>query len=88
MDSYQIKWTNTAKKELKKIDKKVISRLIDAIDELAKNPYPQGVKKIVNSENNYRIRVGEYRIIYQVTSNTLIIYIVKIGIRQNIYKSK
>ncbi len=78
MDYYQIKWTNSAKKELKKLDKKVIPRLIDAIDELAKNPYPQGVKKIVNSENNYRIRVGDYRIIYQVISNTLIIYIVKV----------
>lgn len=88
MGYYQIKWTNSAKKELKKLDKKVIPRLIDAIDELAKNPYPQGVKKIVNSENNYRIRVGDYRIIYQVISNTLIIYIVKVGSRQNIYKSK
>lgn len=88
MDYYQIKWTNSAKKELRKLDKKVIPRLIEAIDELAKNPYPKGVKKIVNSPNNYRIRVGDYRIIYQVISNTLIIYIVKVGTRQNIYKSK
>ncbi len=88
MDYYQIKWTNSAKKELRKLDKKVIPRLIDAVDELVTNPYPQGVKKIVNSDNNYRIRVGDYRIIYQVISNTLIIYIMKVGTRQNIYKSK
>ncbi|WP_017293334.1 type II toxin-antitoxin system RelE family toxin [Geminocystis herdmanii] len=64
MDYYQIKWTNSAKKELKKLDKNIIPRLINAVEELAKNPYPQGVKKLVNSENNYRIRVGDYRIIY------------------------
>lgn len=87
MDYYQIKWTNSAKKELKKLDKKIIPRLIDAVEELAKNPYPQGVKKLVNSENNYRIRVGDYRIIYEIKSSVLIIYIIKVGNRQSIYKN-
>lgn len=86
MDYYQIKWTNSAKKELKKLDKNIINRLIDAVEELAKNPYPQGVKKLVNSKNNYRIRVGDYRIIYEIKSSVLIIYIIKVGNRQSIYK--
>jgi mRNA interferase RelE/StbE len=86
MDCYQIKWTNSAKKELKKLDKNIIPRLISAVEELAKNPYPQGVKKLVNSENNYRIRVGDYRIIYEIKSSVLIIYIIKVGNRQSVYK--
>jgi mRNA interferase RelE/StbE len=86
MDCYQIKWTNSAKKELRKLDKNIIPRLISAVEELAKNPYPQGVKKLVNSENNYRIRVGDYRIIYEIKSSVLIIYIIKVGNRQSVYK--
>ena len=86
MDSYQIKWSNSAKKELRKIDKKFIPKLIKVVEQLAINPYPQEIKKIVNSDNNYRVRVGEYRIIYQVMSDVLVIYIVKVGNRQSIYK--
>ncbi|MGI0480286.1 type II toxin-antitoxin system RelE family toxin [Geminocystis sp. CENA526] len=86
MDYYQIKWTNSAKKELKKLDKNIIPRLISAVEELAQNPYPQGVKKLVNSDNNYRIRVGDYRIIYEIKSSVLIIYIIKVGNRQSVYK--
>lgn len=86
MDFYKIKWKNSAKKELKNINKKDIPDLVKAVEKLASNPYPQGVKKIVSSQNNYRIRVGIYRIIYEVNSDQLIILIVKIGSRQSIYK--
>ncbi|MDJ0660000.1 MAG: type II toxin-antitoxin system RelE/ParE family toxin [Crocosphaera sp.] len=86
MASYKIKWKTSAKKELKRLDKKAIIRLLEAIESLANNPYPAGVKKLVNSGDSYRIRVGEYRIIYEIQSSVLIIYIIKIGSRQNIYK--
>ena len=86
MASYQIKWKNSAKKELKSLAKEMIPKIIKTVESLAENPYPTGIKKMVGSNNTYRIRVGEYRIIYNIESNLLIIEIIKIGHRQGVYK--
>jgi mRNA interferase RelE/StbE len=86
MAYYQIKWKNSAKKELKSLAKEIIPKIIKTVESLAENPYPTGIKKMVGSNNTYRIRVGEYRIIYNIESNLLIIEIIKIGHRQGVYK--
>ncbi|MFM7876763.1 MAG: type II toxin-antitoxin system RelE family toxin [Microcystis panniformis] len=52
---------------------------------MANNPYPVGCRKIVGSESSYRVRVGNYPIIYQVQNQELIIEIIKVGHRQSIY---
>jgi mRNA interferase RelE/StbE len=85
MESYKIEWKSSAKRELKKLDIQIIPRLIQAIEGLANNPYPVGCRKIVNSDSNYRIRVGDYRIIYQVQQYQLIIEIIRVGHRKNVY---
>jgi mRNA interferase RelE/StbE len=85
MESYKIEWKSSAQKELRKLDKTVIPRLIEAVASLANNPYPVGCCKIVGSESSYRFRVGNYRIIYQVQNQELIIEIIKVGHRQSIY---
>lgn len=85
MESYKIEWKSSAQKELRKLDKTVIPRLIEAVAALANNPYPVGCRKIVGSESSYRVRVGNYRIIYQVQNQELIIEIIKVGHRQSIY---
>lgn len=86
MAYYQIKWKNSAKKELKSLAKEIIPKIITTVESLAENPYPNGIKKMVGSNNTYRIRVSEYRIIYNIESNLLIIEIIKIGHRQGVYK--
>ena len=85
MESYKIEWKSSAQKELRKLDKTVIPRLIEAVAALANNPYPVGCRKIVGSESSYRVRVGNYRIIYQVQNQELIIEIIKVGQHQSIY---
>lgn len=85
MESYKIEWKSSAQKELRNLDKTVIPRLIEAVAALANNPYPVGCRKIVGSESSYRVRVGNYRIIYQVQNQELIIEIIKVGHRQSIY---
>lgn len=87
MASYPIKWKTSAKKELKRIDKKIIPKIIEAVENLANNPYPQGCKKMIGSQSLYRIRVGNYRVIYDVFSQGIVIEVIKVGHRQNIYKS-
>ena len=86
MASYSIEWKPSARKELKKLAKVEIPRILAAVEALVANPTPVGSKKLRGSEYTYRIRVGDYRIVYSVYSNLLIIEIVRIGHRKDIYR--
>ena len=86
MDFYKIEWKHSARKELKRLEKKIIPRIIEAVEALSKNPYPPGFRKITGAEHTYRIRIGEYRIVYSVESKRLIIEIIRVGHRKNVYK--
>ena len=88
MASYKIEWKQSAKKELKKLDKQIIPRILQAVKNLADNPYSSGSKKLIGSDSIYRIRVGDYRIVYNIKSSVLTIEIIKVGHRREIYRQK
>ncbi len=88
MASYKIEWKQSAKKELKKLDKQIIPRILQAVENLADNPYSSGSKKLIGSGSIYRIRISDYRIIYNIQSSVLIIEIIKVGHRREIYRQK
>ena len=87
MATYNIIWKNSAKKELKKIDKKEILTILNEIEKLSTNPYPQNHKKLTATENIFRIRVRSYRVIYRVENSELIIEIVRVRHRKEVYKN-
>ncbi len=70
MGSYEIQWKRSAEGELRKIDPQRIPRIIQAVDSLTDNPFPRGSRSLHQTENEYRIRVGDYRVIYQVDVKT------------------
>ena len=86
MDIYRIEWTRSAAKELRKLPRQMIPKIVAAVDNLTSNPYPQGVRKLVGTENSYRIRVGDYRILYNIIENRLIVEIIRVGHRKDVYK--
>jgi len=86
MASYSIAISSTAEKALKKIPKKDVQKIIEAIQILGINPFPDGHRKLSGEENSYRIRQGNYRIIYEVDGKKLLILIFKTGHRKEIYK--
>ena len=86
MDLYKIKWKNSAIKELKKLDRKIIPKIINTIDKLSDAPLKNNSRKLIGSEHTYRLRVGDYRIIYSIENEFLIIEIIRIGHRKDIYK--
>lgn len=88
MASYKIEWKQSAKKELKKLDKQIIPRILQAVENLADNPYSSGSKKLIGSDSIYRLRVVNYRIVYNIKSSVLIIEIIKVGHRREIYRQK
>lgn len=84
MESYRIVIKKSAAKEIEKIVKKDRIRIIEKIRSLASEPYPHGSKKLSGQEK-YRIRQGNYRILYQVIDHELIINVVKVGHRSDVY---
>ena len=63
------------------------SAITIAMDELENDPRPQGCKKL-KGNTSYRIRVGNYRIVYDILDDTLVIIVINIGHRKNVYKDK
>ncbi|MEM7596000.1 MAG: type II toxin-antitoxin system RelE/ParE family toxin [Cyanobacteria bacterium P01_A01_bin.83] len=88
MSLYKVEWKNSARKELKKLDKQIIPRILRAVENLAEDPYSSNSKKLVGSNSIYRIRVGDYRIIYNVESSILTIEVIKVGHRRQVYQKK
>lgn len=74
-----------AQKQILKIDKKYIPLIKNAIANLADNPRPAGYKKL-KGEDAYRIRISNYRIIYEIYDDKVIVLIVSVGHRKDIYK--
>jgi mRNA interferase RelE/StbE len=86
MQSYNIYWKASAKKELRKIDKTKIPKILDEIEKLSQNPYPKNHKKILGTEHIYRVKIGDYRAIYSIENQQLIIEIIRIRHRKDVYK--
>ena len=86
MTCYSVDFKKSAKKSLLSLSKPVIQNISRLIDALGKNPYPAGHKKLSGSEHTYPVRHGDYRVIYSVFNTQLIIQILKIGHRKDIYK--
>ena len=84
MESFRIVIKKSAAKEIERIEKKDRIRLIEKIRSLSSDPRPFGSKKLSGQEK-YRIRQGNYRILYQVLDDELIINVVKVGHRRDIY---
>jgi mRNA interferase RelE/StbE len=83
--NYHIEFTKQAAKLFKKLSDRDRQRLKPKIDALAQNPRPSGVVKLSGEDDLYRIRVGDYRVIYSIQDNRLLVLVVKIGHRRDIY---
>ena len=83
--SYEIIFTDTSLKQFKKLKKDVQERIIKALERIRIRPEVH-VKKLVG-DPGYRLRVGEYRVIIDIYKDKLIILVIKIGNRKNIYKN-
>lgn len=85
MVKYKIQVKRSAEKELAEIPKNELLKILDKIKTLSDDPHPSGSIKLTN-QDKYRVRVGNYRVLYKVEINILTIFVVKIGHRKNIYR--
>ena len=86
MVNYSIEISRSAEKTLTKLPKDKLRKVISAIKVLAVNPRPAGCRKLSGQINVYRIRVGKFRIIYEVVEKKITIIVLKIGHRKDVYR--
>ncbi len=81
---YQVIWSEKAKKDLQELDKKISNRIISKVEYIKEQPFSY-IKHLINIPL-YSLRVGNYRVILDIKNKQMMIFVVKIGHRKNIYK--
>lgn len=84
--AYTVKLSNRAKRDLATLSPELQTRIVTALRTLEVKPRLPGMKKLRGEENAYRLRVGDYRIIYEVHDKVLLVLVVKIGHRRGVYR--
>ena len=85
MVSYELKIKKEAEKELRSLPKVDLKRVIQKIRSLGDNPRPQGAEKL-KGEEGYRIRQGDWRVVYLIDDATKIVRVIRIGHRREVYR--
>jgi mRNA interferase RelE/StbE len=86
MSHYAVVLTKSAEKELHKLPLAVIKKIVTVIGDLADNPRPVGCKKLKGFKNLWRVRMGNYRLIYAIDDIILLVEIRAVGDRKDIYE--
>ncbi|MBI4590826.1 MAG: type II toxin-antitoxin system RelE/ParE family toxin [Candidatus Rokubacteria bacterium] len=85
--AYTVEFLKTAERELAALPKDAQRQIARKIDALRENPRPAGVKLLHAEKRFYRLRVGDYRVIYSIEGKRLVILVIKIGHRKDIYRN-
>ncbi|BFU91966.1 MAG: cytotoxic translational repressor of toxin-antitoxin stability system [Nitrospira sp.] len=86
MVTYQIEFSRQADRQFRTLSSQIQQRLKSRIDSLAATPRPHGSEKLSGADQLYRIRVGDYRIVYAVEDDRLLVLVVKVGHRREVYR--
>lgn len=84
---YTVTLTKRAARQFHSLDRKTQVRLRSRIDNLALEPRPPGARKLSASEDIYRVRVGNWRILYQIHDEKLIVLVIEVGHRREVYRA-
>lgn len=86
MAKYRVEISRTAERQLRKLPRDEQAKVTKAIVALSEDPLPRGARKLTSYDDVYRIRVGRYRILYSTAKKKLIVIVLKIGHRKDVYR--
>jgi mRNA interferase RelE/StbE len=86
MPRYRVEFKPAAERDLRSLPREIQERVRTEATSLAENPLPPGARKLEGREDVWRIRVGHYRVLYQIHSQELLVLIVRVGHRRDIYR--
>jgi mRNA interferase RelE/StbE len=84
--AYRVELRPAALRDLKSLPREVLDRVSEKIDSLPENPRPPGVEKLSGSEDSCRVRVGDYRILYRIVDEALLVLVVAVRHRKEAYR--
>lgn len=85
MAQYEIRVLPSVRKDLRRVDKSDVRRILDRIESLAQNPRPDDCRKLTGRDL-YRVRSGVYRILYEIHDDAVVVIVVKVGHRREVYR--
>jgi mRNA interferase RelE/StbE len=85
--AFRVEWKKSTKKDLRKLPATAVERIIAIVGDLGANPFPPGVEKLAGAEHTYRIRIGDYRVIYEVVNVANLIEIQRVRHRKDVYRT-
>lgn len=86
MASYSVVWKNSAVRELRSIHKQYIQKIVQAVETLAVDPLPHTSRKLHGVESSYRLRIADYRVIYQVDAAEKSVTVFHVKHRKDVYR--
>ena len=86
MASYRVEVSATAERQLRKLPRGEQIRIIRSIQALAIDPRPPGCRKLSGYDDVYRVRVGRYRVLYEIEGHCLVVIVLKVGDRKDVYR--
>lgn len=86
--TYRIELSPAAARQLRKLDRHIQRRVQAAVELLADDPRPPGAKKLVGGDGEWRVRTGDYRIVYEVRDQVFVVLVLSLGHRRDVYRSQ
>jgi len=86
--TYRVQVAPAAVRQLRKLDGTALRRVQAAIELLAEEPRPSGAKELVGGDGEWRVRTGDYRIVYEINDGVLLLLVVAVGHRREIYQRR
>jgi mRNA interferase RelE/StbE len=83
---YELIIKPSAEKSLDKLPRPIRSRIVDALKQLCDNPHPAGSVKLTGDENLWRIRIGSYRVVYEIHNAKLVVLVLRVAHRRDVYR--
>ena len=83
---YEILLERRAERDLKQLPADIFQRVVAAMQSLANDPRPPGCKKLAGSENDWRIRVGDYRVLYEIADRVKVVRVLRVRHRRDVYR--
>jgi mRNA interferase RelE/StbE len=86
MASFSIRWRSSTRKDLRKLPPVEVGRVVTEVELLAEEPFPHGSEKLAGSDHTYRLRVGDYRVVYEVLVPSKVVEIQRVRHRKDVYR--
>lgn len=83
---YEILLARQAERDLRRLPAEIFRRVVRDLKELTQNPRPPGCRKLTGSPNDYRVRVGDYRILYEINDEDRKVQVLRVGHRRDVYR--